>query len=424
MATVPSPAGLTSESAESRFFRNWRADPGLAIEFPAAMSRTVLYIAQGKIHLKEPGKPARPIESKFGQSLIDRATRIHNRNAWKTQGTGAKFMSGRMLWAEQDPSAPIVPVAVTGISRSIRNGELLYSLASDEVTGVFALRNEATDEQRLFHTADFRVSQLSANRSKDRVACVVQHEGVSNIAVMRGDGSELTDVTQGDSIDRAPSWVPGSADELIYQSSGIGRNEQGVNAGASAARIEKLNTTTGEIVTLLEDKSHDFLDPHMDGAGSLYCIRKPYSFKARFNPFRALLDLVLFPFRMLFALFQYMNFFSVRYTGKTLVTTGDARQRQADLRQLMMLGNLMQAQRDAEHSAQRDREGLVARSWELVKKPVSGDLQLIARGVLSFDLCEDGSIVFTDGSHVHLLQPDGKKDELVQDQLISQVIAV
>src|SRR5262249_40426069 len=177
------------------------------------MSRTVLYIAQGKINLKEPGKPSRLIESKFGQSLIDRASQAHNRNAWKTQGTGAKFMSGRILWAEQDPSAPIVPVAVTGISRGTHDGELLYSLASDEVTGVFALRNGAADEQRLFHTADFRVSQLSANRSEDRVACVVQHQGVSNIALMRGDGSELTDVTQGDSIDRAPSWVPGSADE-------------------------------------------------------------------------------------------------------------------------------------------------------------------------------------------------------------------
>src|SRR5262249_62302613 len=102
------------------------------------MSRTVLYIAQGKIHLKEPGKPARPIESKFGQSLIDRATRIHNRNAWKTQGTGAKFMSGRMLWAEQDPSAPIVPVAGAGSLSRIPNSEVLYFLSSAQEGGGFS----------------------------------------------------------------------------------------------------------------------------------------------------------------------------------------------------------------------------------------------------------------------------------------------
>ncbi|HEY6253934.1 MAG TPA: hypothetical protein VI685_28600 [Candidatus Angelobacter sp.] len=388
------------------------------------MSRTVLYVTQGKINLKEPGKRARVIESKFGQSLIDRASQIYNRNAWKVQGTGAKFMSGRMLWAEQDPSAPIVPVAVTGISRGTHEGELLYSLATDEVTGVFALRNQGSDEQRLFHTADFRVSQLNAHPAQDRVACVVQHKGASHIGVMKGDGSELTDVTQGDSVDGAPSWVPGSGDDLIYQSAGIGRNQDGTNAGASSTRIEKLNTATGEMVTLLEDGSQDFLDPRMDAAGNLYCIRKPYRVYTRFNPFRALLDLVLFPFRLLFAFFQYMNFFSVRYTGKTLVTSGDSRQRQADLRQMMMLGNLMQAQREADHLPVLDRQGLVPRSWELVKKAPDGELQVVARGALSFDLCDDGAILYTDGSHIFLLQPDGRKEELLSAQFISQVIAV
>lgn len=387
------------------------------------MSRSVLYIAQGKLHLKEPNKPARLIESKFGQSLIARASQIYNRNAWKTQGTGAKFMSGRMLWAEQS-SAPLVPVAVTGISRGTCEGEWLYSLATDEVTGVFALRNQASDEQRLFHTADFRVSQLNAHPAQDRVACVIQSRELSHIGVMRGDGSELTDVTQGDSIDRAPSWIPGSSDELIYQSAGIGRNQDGTNAGASPARVEKLNTATGEVATVLEDENQDFLDPRMDAAGNLYCIRKPYRVHVKFNPFRALLDLVLFPFRLLFAIFQYMNFFTVRYTGKTLVTSGDRRQKQADLRQMMMLGNLMQAQRDAEYAPAYDRQGLVARSWELVKQQPGGDLQVIARGALSFDLCDDGSIVYTDGSHVFLLQADDKKEELVSDQFISQVIAV
>src|SRR5215470_15118254 len=155
------------------------------------MKPSVIYIAQGKINLQEPGRPVRLIESKFGQSVIDRASRIQERNAWKTQGTGAKFMAGRVLWGgdEEDPAA--IPMAVTGISCGTRNGELIYSIATHEITGVFALRNQATEEQRLFHTADFRVGQLSAHPTEDRVACVVQRRGTSNIAVMRGDGSDL-----------------------------------------------------------------------------------------------------------------------------------------------------------------------------------------------------------------------------------------
>jgi hypothetical protein len=390
------------------------------------MSRSVLYITHGKINLKEPDKPPRLIESKFGQSLIDRASRIRERNDWKTQGTGAKFMSGRALWGGDAQDASEMTPAVTGISRGTRDGEFLYSLATDEVTGVFALRNQASEEQRLFHTADFRISQLNAHPSEDRVACVVQHRDTSNIALMRGDGGEFTDVTQGDTIDRAPSWVPGSTHELIYQSAGIGRNEQGMHAGVAPAHIEKLDVNSGDIVTLLQDETHDFLDPRMDAAGNLYCIRKPYvPPTSKFNPLRALLDLVLFSFRLLFAFFQFMNFFTARYTGKTLVTSGDRRQKQADIRQMMMLGNLMQAQRDAEHSPERDREGLVARSWELVKMPAAGsELQVIERGVLSFDLCGDGAIVFTDGNNVFLLEENGKKEKLVKDRFISQVIAV
>jgi hypothetical protein len=199
-----------------------------------------------------------------------------------------------------------------------------------------------------------------------------------------------------------------------------------MHAGVAPAHIEKLDVNSGDIATLLQNETHDFLDPRMDAAGNLYCIRKPYlPPNSKFNPLRALLDLVLFPFRLLFAFFQFMNFFTARYTGKTLVTSGDRRQKQADIRQMMMLGNLMQAQRDAEHSPERDREGLVARSWELVKMPAAGsELQVIERGVLSFDLCGDGAIVFTDGNNVFLLEENGKKEKLVKDRFISQVIAV
>ena len=399
--------------------------PQVRLKYWPAMNISVLYIALGKMNLLEPGRPPRVIESKFGQSLINRAGEIRQRNAWKTQGSGAKFMSGRALWGGEAEDSSAAPIAVTGISCGARRRELLYSIATDEITGVFALRNQATEEQRLFHTADFRIAQLSAHPTEDRIACVVQGKGLSNIAIMRGDGCELTDVTQGDSLDRAPSWIPGSSNELVYQSSGVARDQNGNDVGVSPARIERLNIDTGEMATLAADEQHDYLDPRMDSAGNLYCIRKPSSsLQQKFRPLRAILDLLLLPVRLLFALFQFLNFFSVRYTGNTLVTSGNARQKRADMRQMLMLGNLMQAQRDAEKSADRDRDGLVARSWELVKKSGTADAQAVERGVLSFDLCEDGSIVYTDGSRIFLLHPDGKKEIIGKDQFISQVLAL
>jgi hypothetical protein len=119
-----------------------------------------------------------------------------------------------------------------------------------------------------------------------------------------------------------------------------------------------------------------------------------------------------------------MNFFTVRYTGNPLVTSGGARQKHADLRQIMLLENLMQAQRDAQGIFAREKDSLVARSWELLKMPANGEPQVLQKGVLSFDLYADGSMVYTDGRRIFLLHRDGTKSVLGKDQLISQVLAL
>jgi hypothetical protein len=92
------------------------------------MGFDIIYVAQGRIHFKEPGKPARAIESKFGQSLIDRTNQIHQRNSWKTEGTGARFMSGRALWAGQAlQDQEEYPVVVNAVSRGMRR-EIFFFL--------------------------------------------------------------------------------------------------------------------------------------------------------------------------------------------------------------------------------------------------------------------------------------------------------
>ena len=391
------------------------------------MDQTFVYVAQGTINLKEPERAARVIDSKFGQSLVDRAGQIRQRNAWKMQGTGARFMSGQTLWGgdanEQEQEE--IPVVVNAVSRGTRPGEVLYSLATGEIGGVFSVSCASGDERRLLHTADFRISQLHANSSEDKIACVVRSRAGSHIAVMRGDGGELSDVTQGDTLDATPFWRPGSANELILQSAGIARNPAGAIVGASASHIVKLDITAGSTCVLLGDEEHDYLDPKMDTSGNLYCIRKPYvSPRAGFNPFRAVLDLVLLPFRLLFAFFQFMNFFTMRYSGNTLVTSGDTRQRQANLRQMMIMDNLLHARRAKDLFAPNRRDWRVSRSWTLVRKPADGGLEVMEKGVLTFDLCDDGSLLFTDGSRVVLREPDGKKQELLKDQFISQVLAI
>jgi len=393
------------------------------------MSYSYAYLSQGQLYLKLGDDPVRAVDSKFGESVRQRAAQIQNRNAWKTQGTGAKFMSGGVLWgrgAERDPLE--MRIAITGISSGCQPGELFYSLATDEIGGVFLLRERATDELRLLHTADFRVRRLAAGAGQDSIACVVQHKsGQSCIAIMHSDGTNLREVTQGDTIDDAPRWVPGSAREIVFQSAAIGRNQHGFAVTQAPFAIHRLDLEAGTVTTLAEDLKSDLLTPQLAADGSLYYIRRPY--RDPNQPpsiWRYALDLVLLPFRLLFAIFQFLNFFTVRYTGNTLTTTGAARQKHADFRKMMIWGNLL----DADKAADRAQDGtpaLVPKSWELIRRTHQGSIgneAVLARGVLSFDLYADGSVLYSNGSAIYRADRKGGLERLAKDALIEQVVAV
>jgi len=390
------------------------------------MSHSYAYLSQGQLHLKLGNDPVRPIDSKFGESVRERAAQINHRNAWKTQGTGAKFMSGGLLWGRNAADNPTdIHIDITGISSGCKPGELYYSLSTDEIGGVFLLRDQASDELRLLHTADFRVRRLAAGPGQDSLACVVQRKGgQSSIAIMRSDGTDMRDVTQGDTVDDAPHWLPGSARELIFQSSAIGRNRAGFAVTQAPFAIHKLDLEAGTVTTLAEDPKFDLLTPQLATDGSLYYIRRPYRDPNQpLSPWRAALDLVLLPFRLLYAIFQFLNFFTVRYTGNTLTTTGNARQKHADLRKMMVWGNLL----DADKAADRADDGtpaLVPKSWELIRRRTGAMEEVIAKGVLCYDLYSDGSVLYSNGSGIYRVDQNASVERLAKDALIEQVVAV
>ena len=107
------------------------------------------------------------------------------------------------------------------------------------------------------------------------------------------------------------------------------------------------------------------------------------------------------------------------YSGKQLKTVKQRGAQQMDLPQMMIYGNLIKAQRpDDELNA----TSLVPRSWQLIATKPGGSEEVVASGVLCFDLAEDGSVVYSNGSTITLLSPEGKKTDLAKDSIIQQVI--
>ena len=388
------------------------------------------YIAAGKMKLKLGESPVHEIDSKFGNSLRQRAQDIQNRNAWKREGTGAQFMlRGAALWGTNAADGENMRLAVTGLCCGCAPDEFFYTLETPEVGGVFSLRDSARQEQRLLHTSDYRLSQIHALPGKDRLTCVVRHKtGNSSIAVMRSDCSELAEATQGDSIDLAPRWVPGTEDaqgKVVFQSAGIARNAQGMAAGRSPFSIQMLTLQDGEVTSLVEDAERDLLAPQMDAEGALYYIRKPYEKpEVKINWLRAALDFLLFPFRLLYALFHFLNFFSARYSGKTLITSGAAKQQEMDLKRMMVYGNMVNASEALKGQSGETAPDLVPKSWELVRQAPDGSCTILAKSVLSFDVCADASVLYTNGSAVFKLEPNGQSSQLQRDAFIEQVVAI
>jgi hypothetical protein len=94
---------------------------------------------------------------------------------------------------------------------------------------------------------------------------------------------------------------------------------------------------------------------------------------------------------------------------------------------MMVWGNLI----DADHAARENRVGetdapdLVPSSWQLVRRSPDGDTEVLARGILSFDIAADGALVYSNGSAIHRRPAGGGRGErILVGKMIEQVTAL
>jgi hypothetical protein len=92
------------------------------------------------------------------------------------------------------------------------------------------------------------------------------------------------------------------------------------------------------------------------------------------------------------------------------------------MKQMMIWGNLVRAQQPG--TAAEESADLVPKSWQLCRRGSNGETKVLADGVLAYDLDDAGRIVFTNGNAIFLLDPDGRKEHVLNESMIEQVFFV
>ena len=382
---------------------------------------TIAYLAQGKIRIKPDGAAPRSVDSVYGNSIREKAVRAQQKHSWKSKGNDMSPFSGAALWGKAAESGDI-PLAITSICGGKEPGGLVYSLESGSLCALLEVAQLGAEERRLWNDNRTQIRHVSvSHETGDMVFSILHENGTANIGVkMAGEGG-VKELTEGDSFDTAPRWRPGEGRRIVFQSAGIGRNREGQFLALGPFTIQQLDAEAGELTTLLEARHFDYLAPKALKDGSLLYIRRPYTQRERMHPVRAVKDIVLFPFRLLYAVVQYLNFFSAMYTGRKL-TSGGAKGREMDMKQMMIWGNLVRAQRPG--AVEDESADLVPKSWQLCRRDSNGETKLLAGGVLAYDICDSGNIVFTNGNAIFLLDPDGRKEHVLNESMIEQVFFV
>lgn len=391
----------------------------------------VAYLARGKLHVRYPNKPPQEVDSPFAQQYVERQLRDLERDGWKDRSgvwAGMGMAPPSMAQWQQAGASPIQQPRFVAVARDAEPRKLLYAVSFGHVGGLFRYDLEQDQEWRLMHKEAFGPRDLAVHPQSTTLALSLEREpGAFRLATSKQEGRFLSTVSSGDTLDAAPSWVPGAEEALVFQSARVGRNPHGVPIGLGPFAIRRVDLVSGDLETLVESKEHDLLAPQLAADGSLYFIRRPY--ETGVKPVRMVdlaLDVVLFPFRLLRAMFYIANFFSTLATGKPLATTaGNPHQRSPEeLMGLTLWGRMIDTKKAMAERSRTGEGAVVPRNWELLRRDKSGAEEVLASNVLAFDLSPSGEVVYSNGFAVFHRDATGVLSKLCDDDLIERVVCV
>ncbi|QIF04100.1 hypothetical protein [Roseimicrobium sp. ORNL1] len=375
--------------------------------------RRLGFLADGQLFLCDGAGKEDSHTSSFVDGLRGRLQSIKDRNEWKSMGSGAQFMRGGLPTGGGAFEVDHFRAEFSSGAFHPADGKLVYAIDAGDVRGLFTYDQAESHEQRMLHGPKHRFASIDIRKkdedSEEWLLAVMADDGTSRIGLLtphRGGG--VREITEGDSIDSYPVWIPGEARRFIYQTSGIARNRDGMWAGLGPAGLHMVDLDKGSMKTLLEDEHTDYLCPACGKDGEMYCLQRPYQPFRKPSLITSLKDIVLFPVRIVQAIFGFLNVFSKMFGGKSLTTAGAPKREGPDPKAVFLYGRWMNMEQMAREAPEDEAKSAVPKSWELRRRRKLDDAgELIASGVMAYALGSDGTVYYSDGRGVHALPPGG-----------------
>ena len=394
------------------------------------MAYNFYYIAEGKLYEYKDGKETE-ISSVVLNSYLEKVKDSAKRNEWKHNGKGAAFTETYDLSVNPESAVNAVFSRISAVGE--HDGDILYSLEIDRTNGIYRkYKDNPTSEGIVL--CSFENKYYDFDVKNDKLAVSVYFAGESNIGVYDLNTKNLTTYTEGHTIDRSPIFSKKNDSLIYFTSTGLPnedpktpKSETPKSYGQIVSEIYdntatplrgptsvcSIDTEKSELVEILCDHEYDYTAPYSALDGSLYYIRKPYVLGTAPNPLGVLGDILLFPFRILRALFSFLNVFSATYSGKTLTKGKNTKYK--DEKKTFIDGNLINAEKELQENARRGEKfpGIIPRSWELHRLDKYGTDTVIKRGVAAYKVIEEsGEIIYSNGSSIVVLAPGGKEEKI------------
>ncbi len=349
-------------------------------------------------------------------------TRLQQNKAWKTSGTGAMFM-GTYVNPENNHVADLAKI--TGICCS--KDELMYSVYYEEVGGLYRRNYDPDDRNEGLIQSSNKIC-FGTFDCRDGKAALSMGSNINmmHIGVMELSSGNYTEYTDGDTIEENPTW---SADGkgIYFSTAGYAVGHNGNISAIGPRSIAYLEPGKSEMDEIAADNKYDYLYPKQDSKGNLYYIRQNYK-DGESGSSVTPADIVMFPYRIVKGMFGFLDYFTTSFGGESLKSGGkgsSSKSKQRSEREMFIDGNRINAEKVQKlNEAKGDKfAGIMPVSRVLIRRSADGNETVVKRGVLSYCLIDDGTVIFSNGNHIFSIFPDGTQEHIAKAKLAVNMCA-